>query len=114
MLDVGTLGGSIAVPGSLSAPGGVVLNNAGQVVGTSNRAGDGTHHAFLWDTGLLMDLGTLGGSNSEARSVNDAGEVVGSADVSRNQPEPPRLSMASCDRSQVFLPFADNYFSVLF
>lgn len=82
MLDLGTLGGSMAVPGSLFAPGGVVLNNRGQVAGTSDMAGNQTHHAFLWERGALMDLGTLGGSNAAAFAINEGGEVVGSADFS--------------------------------
>jgi probable HAF family extracellular repeat protein len=86
ILDLGTLGGSMAVPGSLSAPGGVVLNNRGQVVGTSNKAGDQTHHAFLWERGALIDLGTLGGNNSDARAINEGGEIVGNADFSPNSP----------------------------
>jgi probable HAF family extracellular repeat protein len=81
-LDLGTLGGSMAVPGSLSVPGGVVLNNRGEVAGTSNKAGDQTHHAFLWERGALIDLLTLGGNNLEARAINEGGEIVGSAEFS--------------------------------
>jgi probable HAF family extracellular repeat protein len=78
MLDLGTLGGTSGTPSW--------LNDRGQVVGSSNLAGDATQHAFLWDRGILRDLGTLGGSNSEAFFVNEAGDVVGKADVSLSDP----------------------------
>jgi len=43
------------------------INNKGEVAGWS----DG--RAFFWTQGVMIDLGTLGGTNSEARAVNDAG-----------------------------------------
>ncbi len=69
MLDLGTLGGTVGSP--------LALNNRGQVVGSSNLAGDIYFHPFLWDRGALTDLGTLGGSYGSANSLNDAGEIVG-------------------------------------
>ena len=41
MADIGTLGGTCGVAN--------FINNRGQVVGTSNLAGNQTHHAFLWE-----------------------------------------------------------------
>jgi probable HAF family extracellular repeat protein len=77
-VDVGTLGGTNS---NCSSCGPWWINNRGQVAGNSTLAGDATHHGFVWDRGTLTDLGTLGGDNSEANSVNDSGVVVGRADV---------------------------------
>jgi len=86
MIDLGTLGGTSAVVGSLQDPGsGASLNNRGQVIGTSNLEGDLTHHPFLWDKAVLTDLGTLGGNSGEAYWINNGGEVVGRADLPGSQ-----------------------------
>ena len=59
------------------------INSSGQVVG-SFAAGDATH-AFLYSGAGFVDLGTLGGTYSSARGINDAGAVVGaSADAAGN------------------------------
>lgn len=82
MRDLGTLGGTKGVVGALNGGSGGGINNRGQVVGTMNLAGDLTHHPFMWDRGVLTDLGTLGGKNGEAYWVNDGGDVVGRANFS--------------------------------
>src|SRR5262249_2636129 len=48
------------------------INSSGQVVG-QNAAG----HAFLYGNGTMTNLGTLGGTVSNAISINDRGQVVG-------------------------------------
>ncbi len=77
MRGLGNLGGSIGGPNG--------MNNRGQVVGTSNIAGDVLFHPFLWDGRRLLDLGTLGGSTGNAIAINDAGEVAAEADLPGDQ-----------------------------
>jgi probable HAF family extracellular repeat protein len=55
------------------------LNNAGQVVGWL-QAGD-AYHGFVWGNGLLTDIGTLGGRDSNAVAINDLGQVVGNSSI---------------------------------
>jgi probable HAF family extracellular repeat protein len=82
MRDLGSLGGTLALPSRIDFPGGQILNSHGQVAGTSTLAGDMVEHAFVWTGEMMRDLGTLGGNNSEGTSINDAGAVVGRSDVS--------------------------------
>jgi probable HAF family extracellular repeat protein len=77
--DLGTLGGTIQ--GNDVGVGEQCVNNAGQVAGTSFLAGNSISRAFLWEHGVMRDLGTLGGDNSQTTWLNDAGDVVGEADL---------------------------------
>ena len=68
-VDLGTLGGLFS-----QATG---INSLGQIVGWSLTTA-GPSRAFLYDQGVMSDLGTLpGGMASEASDINDAGEIVG-------------------------------------
>lgn len=70
-IDLGSLGGRLAVATD--------INDHGHVVGYSSPAPDDfiTQRAFLWKDGVMIDLGTLGGDITRATAINDAGQVIG-------------------------------------
>ena len=81
--DLGTLGGNGSVAWT--------INDAGQVAGDSlndipddlnasgavGLPGATQTHAFLWQRGVMYDLGTLGGTYSGTYAINERGQVVG-------------------------------------
>ncbi|HYK82735.1 MAG TPA: hypothetical protein VEU55_06280 [Gemmatimonadales bacterium] len=57
------------------------INDPGDIVGGGDT-GFGAFHAYLLSEGTALDLGTLGGSESEALAVNEVGQVAGHSRVS--------------------------------
>jgi probable HAF family extracellular repeat protein len=52
------------------------INAKGQILGQADNA-SGQLRAFLWDSGVLRDLGSLDGGESTPRAINDSGQVIG-------------------------------------
>jgi probable HAF family extracellular repeat protein len=77
LLDIGTLDRD---KNGVSAA--YAINSSGQVVGYSFMAGNSTQHAFLYQSSVMRDLGTLRGGYSIAWGINAAGDVVGESDGS--------------------------------
>ena len=62
---------------------GSAINNSGQVTGSSTLSLDAK--AFLYDGGLLKNLGTLGGAASFGAGINSSGWVTGAAQRSTGE-----------------------------
>jgi probable HAF family extracellular repeat protein len=95
MVDLGTLRGKFSEA--------TAINNAGQVVGSATLAGDRSLHAFLYQDGTMIDLGTLGQEGGEgsyysrATDLNELGQVVGhsSRDIDPEAPFIPGSAYAA-------------------
>jgi probable HAF family extracellular repeat protein len=94
VIDLGT-------PGTFSWA--VLLNNRGQASGFSTFPGDGNHHAVLWQGGVMIDLGTLGGPNSTAFGISARGEIAGFAETST--PDPLAEDFFGSGNHLISLPF---------
>ena len=69
VIDLGTFGGQHSHAAD--------INDAGQVVGWAYDS-SGARRAFLWENGVMRDLGTLGGTYfTTADDINDSGQIAG-------------------------------------
>jgi probable HAF family extracellular repeat protein len=77
--DLGTLGGTFSLAYG--------INDHGQIDGFSTLPGDTVQHSFVIEKGKMIDLGTLGGANSESfANLNNAIQVAGTAETSVTDP----------------------------
>ena len=73
IIDLGTLGGNNSYAYG--------INEVGQVTGVSYTE-NGNFHSFVWQDGMMTDLGTVqNGLHYTAQSINDSGKVVGYCDL---------------------------------
>src|SRR2546430_8389620 len=102
--NLDTLGGT--------SSGGNSINNQTWVAGYSGLAGDQPRHAALWRSGLLSDLGTLGGPNSSVtwNVKNTAGIVVGISQTA----DPQRLGESWSSAFFYGPPFNTGYINLGF
>src|SRR5205809_793528 len=55
------------------------INAAGQIVGTSGDM-ESQSRPFLWDDGVMTNLGTLGGTRGTAHDISNTGLIVGESE----------------------------------
>ena len=77
VVDLGTLGGPFSIAFD--------VNNVGRVVGSALTS-DGLQHAARWSQGTAMDLGTLGGLNSQASGRAENPDLAILSDTRDNDP----------------------------
>jgi len=81
-VDLGSLGGRSFANG---------INDVGQVVGQADLGNGVDSHAFLYDNGIMTDLGTLGGSQSTGYAIRNDGLILGFSSLAGDEVSHPFL-----------------------
>lgn len=78
--DLGTLGGSSNQPFATESIA-YGVNDSGQIVGAALPRSGYPLHGFVWQNGVMRDLGTLGGNGEAtiAQDIANTGQIVGSS-----------------------------------
>ena len=84
LTDLGTLGGLSSSAGGINDADQVVGYSFTSVQGYSFTTGIVATHAFLYSSGRMADLGTLGGATSVGIGINAVGQVVGNSFTATN------------------------------
>jgi probable HAF family extracellular repeat protein len=87
LIDLGTLGGKTSTGNWINSRGQII--GASQIretdpngfVGCGGAPGSQVVRAFLYGNGKMRDLGTLGGFDSAADTINDRGQIGGGSDI---------------------------------
>jgi probable HAF family extracellular repeat protein len=94
------------------------INSSWQMSGTVYLDLNGPLHALLYSLGNPLDLGTLGGTNSEALNLNDAGAVVGWSQTAGPNPSPRAFLFANGVMTDLGVlghnPFSGPTFSIAY
>lgn len=89
IVDLGVLGeGTVYGTDEYNVSNALSINNTGQIVGYSSHDGSldwNEDHAFLWENGSMVDIGTLGGNRSKATSINNLGYIAGYSKTSAEE-----------------------------
>jgi probable HAF family extracellular repeat protein len=107
--DLGTLDGGYQSVAN-------AVNNRGQVVGFATNTisdpfsffpfpGATQSRAFLWQEGVMQDLGTLGGPDATAVAINDRGQIAGQSYINST----PNPVLDSCGGFSVNVPTQDPF-----
>jgi probable HAF family extracellular repeat protein len=78
IMDLGTLGGNESQAQDINNRGQIVGAYANQILDDFSFFGFGTQtRAFIWENGVMQDLGTLGGPDAFDTRINERGQVAG-------------------------------------